>query len=236
MDPLIGTGSFTVACFLVFLGLKWIDRRLVLGTGLLFAAYIGMDDLMTVLPRLVPALQLPGDWNWAGKLLSLAFAVVVIAALRIDRRALGLTFDLKHMRSSFVALLVLTSLSFSLGFIFDPGVPDVETVAFQLLMPGLAEEIAYRGIAPALLLGQVHRKPAVDGVPWVVVLITGIAFGLWHGIGYSDGALSFDVMSSVFPLVGGIAYGWLRFRSGSVLLPILAHGLGNTVFLLPGVL
>lgn len=236
MDPLIGTGCFTVACFLVFLGLKWIDRRLVLGTGLLFAAYIGMDDLMTVLPRLVPALQLPGDWNWAGKLLSLAFAVVVIAALRIDRRALGLTFDLKHMRSSFVALLVLTSLSFSLGFIFDPGVPDVETVAFQLLMPGLAEEIAYRGIAPALLLGQVHRKPAVDGVPWVVVLITGIAFGLWHGIGYSDGALSFDVMSSVFPLVGGIAYGWLRFRSGSVLLPILAHGLGNTVFLLPGVL
>lgn len=236
MEPLIGTGCFTVACFLVFLGLKWFDRRLVLGTGLLFAAYIGLDDLMTVLPRLVPALQLPGDWNWAGKLLSLAFALLVIAVLRIDRRAVGLTFELKHMRSSLLALLVLTSLSFSLGFVFDPGVPDAETVAFQLLMPGLAEEIAYRGIAPALLLGLIHRKPPVDGVPWAVVLITGIAFGLWHGIGYSDGALSFDVMPAVFPLVGGIAYGWLRFHSGSVLLPILAHGLGNTVFLLPGVM
>jgi membrane protease YdiL (CAAX protease family) len=236
MESLIVTAAFAGGCFLVFLAFKWLDPRLVLGTGFLFAAYMGLDDLMTVLPRLLPALRLPGDWNWAGKLLSLAFAFGVIAALRIDRKAVGLTFAQTRLRSSLLATLLLVSLSFSLGFIFDPGVPDAETFAFQLLMPGLAEEIAYRGVAPALLLGLIHRKPAVGDVPWAVVMITGIAFGMWHGIGYSDGGLSFDTMSAVFPLVGGIAYGWLRFHSGSLLLPVLAHGLGNVAFCLPGMI
>ncbi|MDL1892602.1 CPBP family intramembrane metalloprotease [Sphingobacteriales bacterium CHB3] len=33
-----------------------------------------------------------------------------------------------------------------------------------------------------------------------------------------------------FTLIGGITYGWLRFNSGSLLYPIVAHSAGNLAF------
>ena len=51
---------------------------------------------------------------------------------------------------------------------------DAETLAFQATMPGLAEELVYRGILPALLLGLVRHKPMEDGIPWAVVLATSV--------------------------------------------------------------
>jgi membrane protease YdiL (CAAX protease family) len=237
VDSLIGSAIFAGSCLLVFLCLKWFDKRLLLGFGVLFAAYVGLDDVVTGLPSLVHATSvIPSNWNWDGKIYSLLLSVVVILAFRIDRTAVGLTLRQDKLKSSLLAVFLLTLLSFSLGFLFKPAPPNLETVAFQALMPGLAEEIAYRGIAPALLLGLIRSKPASDDVSWAAILITGIAFGIWHGIGYSHSKLSFDAMSALFPLIGGVAYGWLRFRSGSLLLPVVAHGLGNTVFYLPSVL
>jgi len=237
VDSLIGSVIFAASGFLIFLCFKWFDKRLLLGFGLLFAAYIGVDDVVTGLPSLVHATNfIHGDWNWTGKIYSLCFSFLVIFALRIDKTSAGLTFTQKNLKSSLLALFLLTLLSFSIGFIFKPGLPNVETVAFQALMPGLAEEITYRGIAPALLLGLIKSKSASNAMPWTTILITGIAFGIWHGISYSHSKLSFDVMSALFPLIGGIAYGWLRFNSGSLLLPIIAHGLGNNVFYLSSLL
>ena len=97
-------------------------------------------------------------------------------------------------------------------------------------MPGLAEELAYRGIAPALLLGLIRGKGCSQGIPWAVVLITALAFGIWHGLSYSNSGFSFDLMSALFPFIGSIAGGWLRFSSGSLLFPILAHSFANIAF------
>lgn len=236
MDQLASASIFGALCFAVFLCLKGFDRRLTLLTGLTFAIYMALDDLATVLPALAPSLRLfSGSWNWTGKLYSIVLSLIVLAALRMDRQATGLTFAQKNLKSSLVAVTLLVMLSCGIGFIFQPGMPSLETLAFQITMPGIAEEIAYRGIAPALLLGLTHRKSSVVQMPWAVICITGAAFGLWHGLGYSNGALSFDTMSAIFPFVGGIAYGWLRFHSGSLLLPVIAHGLGNSVFYLSAV-
>ena len=119
--------------------------------------------------------------------------------------------------------------SFGIGMFFGGGAPDAETVAFQLTAPGLAEEIVYRGVYIALL----HRAlPSVDGARrgWPVI-ITAVAFGLWHGLSVREGAVSFDALSASFPFVGGLAYGWLRERTGSVAFPVVAHSLGNTAAL-----
>ncbi|MBX2990661.1 MAG: CPBP family intramembrane metalloprotease [Bacteroidetes bacterium] len=233
MESLTGSVFFAATCFLVFLCFKWFDKRLLLGFGILFAVYIGIDDVLTGLPSLVPALkQIPGRWNWAGKILSILFSLIVILTFQIDRTATGLILKQRNISKSLIALLILTLLSFFLGIVFKPELPDAETILFQTLMPGLAEEIAYRGIAPALLLGLIASKSASEEIPWAVILITGISFGVWHGISFHEYKLSFDLMSALFPLLGGIAYGWLRFSSGSLLLPIIAHGAGNTVFYL----
>ena len=237
LDIIIYSVSFAVVSFLCFAACMYFDKRLTLAAGVMFAVYIGLDDLATSLPRLSPIFDpIGGRWNWAGKLYSIALAAAVILGFRFKARDIGLTLRQRNVRTSLLAVLVLSVLSCSLGFLFRPDAPGMETLAFQLLMPGIAEELAYRGIAPAILLGLFRGKKAPGTTPWVVVLVTALAFGAWHGLNYSGGSYSFDLLSASFPFIGGLAYGWLRFHSGSLLLPIAAHGIGNTVFYLAAVL
>lgn len=211
------------------------DRRIALSGALLFAAYLALDDFATGLPHLVPALHfLPGDWNWSGKLLSLALSALVIVALRISPDAAGLRLRQAHPRIGAAAVLLFIAWGACLGLLFRPGAPDAETLAFQATMPGLAEEIAYRGIAPALLLSLWPRRPHVDGMPWAVIVATSVMFGLWHALSYSDGRFGFGLMSGLFPFLGSLPGGWLRFKTRSLVVPVAGHALANVAFHVAG--
>lgn len=231
MEAVIFALSFAAIAFLIFLAFKQFDQRLMFTFGILFAAYLGLDDLVTGLPSTSSAFSfIGGEWNWSGKIYSLLLSVLVVLGLRIKPKALGLTLSQRNLKASLVALLLFILWGLSLGLLFKPSVPSVETLAFQATMPGIVEELVYRGIAPALLLGLFHGKEPWQGIPWTVVFITAVAFGIWHGLSYSDAAFSFDFMSALFPFIGSIAGGWLRFNSGSLLFPILAHSLANVAF------
>jgi len=233
MDLIIFSASFTVILFLISLTGNYFDRRLPVGACLLFALCLGLDDLATVLPSLSPLFNLfDFRWNWEGKIYSILLSILIITGLRLNKADAGITFTAKNLKTSILALAGFTLLSALLGIIFQPGPPTAETIAFQLFMPGIAEELAYRGIAPAILIGSFKEKSGSGFMPWSVIMITAFAFGLWHGLGYSDGSFSFDTMSSLFPFIGGVLYGWLRFHSGTLLFPILAHGFGNAAFVL----
>ncbi|MEP7245931.1 MAG: CPBP family intramembrane glutamic endopeptidase [Gammaproteobacteria bacterium] len=98
----------------------------------------------------------------------------------------------------------------------------------------LSEELVYRGIVPALLLGRVRRAGPIEGMPWVVILAPSAVFGIWHGLNYSNGKFGFDAMSALFPFIGSIPGGWLRFKTRGLLFPLLAHGLANLAFHIAG--
>jgi membrane protease YdiL (CAAX protease family) len=101
-------------------------------------------------------------------------------------------------------------------------------------MPGLAEELVYRGILPALLLWRIAKAGDPEGMPWAVILATAVAFGVWHGLQFSGGHFGFDVMSALFPFLGSIPGGWLRFKTRSLVFPIAAHSLANVAFHIAG--
>jgi uncharacterized protein len=231
MEAVVFSLAFAAIAFISFFALKHFDKRLTVVFGALFAIYLGLDDLATSLPSVSSLLRIAGgDWNWSGKIYSLALSVAVVLALGMKARAIGFTLAQRNLRASIVAMFLFTAWGLSLGLLFDPSTPSAETIAFQALMPGLAEELVYRGIAPALLLGLICGKEPDQGIPWVVIFITAAVFGVWHGLSYSDAEFSFDPMSALFPFIGSIAGGWLRFNSGSLLFPILAHGVANVAF------
>lgn len=235
MEAAFFSVGFIAIAAVAFLVSSSLDKRILAVYALAAAIYLGADDFVTALPTVVKGLDLVGGrWNWAGKLLSLALSALVIVALRLSPAAVGLTLKQRHAKVGLVALLLFIAWGIGLGLLFRPGVPDAETLLFQATMPGLSEELVYRGIAPAILLGLFSQKLPVDGIPWVVILSTAIAFGAWHGLRYSDGSFGFDVMSALFPFIGSIPGGWLRFKTGSLLFPILAHSLANVAFHVAG--
>ena len=204
---------------------RWAPALLVLGL-------IALDDLAVTLPYWSGPLNVfGGSWNWDGKAYSLAWALAFAWFGPLSREECGLTLRQRpgSIRPAALATAALTAASFGLGLLFGGGAPDLETVAFQLTMPGLAEEIVFRGV----LIGLLHRALPGDGFAARIgpVLITAVAFGLVHGLSVEGGVPSFDGLHFAYTFLGGLAYGWLRERTGSVAFPVLAHSLGNTIAL-----
>ena len=181
------------------------------------------------LPPLATAGYVAGeDWNWGGHLLALA-GMLALAALLVRRaglapRELGLAGPANlgvAVRVCAAALLVSYPLHVITAGRIEP-IP-ARTWLFVATMPGLAEEVAFRGV---LLAAAERAAPAarlVAGVPVSLgaALLTAAFVGL-HGFGVG-------MLVSVLP--GALLYLWLRLRTGSLLVPIVAHNLWNLTVL-----
>jgi len=235
MDALICSGAFACIGAVAFLFARQFDKRITLAFALLSALYLGVDDFVTGLPNMAEGLAiLGGNWNWTGKLASLLLSAAAIVAFGMSPATVGLTFRQRHTGTGLVAIACFIVWGACLGLLFRPDASDAETLAFQATMPGLSEELVWRGIVPALLLGLIRSRGPVSDMPWAVIGATSAMFGVWHGLSYSHGRFGFDLMSALFPFIGSIPGGWLRFRTGSLVVPVLGHGLANVAFHIAG--
>ena len=99
--------------------------------------------------------------------------------------------------------------------------PDFEAIV-KGMRPGICEEIAFRGIAVALLLRR-YRKP--ENI-WVPVIFTSVFFGITHffNITEPDEILPIAV-TSLFATVYGIVLGIIYTFSGCIWPTVILHSL-----------
>jgi len=120
-------------------------------------------------------------------------------------------------------------LGLALYFPTEPA--DADTLAFQLTMPGLDEELFYRGVLLVMLNEAFGRPLSVLGAPmgWGA-LVSSFAFGLTHALGYADGGFSVDATALALTGLPALLLVWIREKTGSVVLPILLHNFANSIF------
>ena len=201
--------------------LKWFIGGLVL-----YALY---DFLLTRGFYLIPDPFPEASWNWAGKFLSIAGVLAICAIPAIGWKRAGVTL---HQGRGWVAaaivLALLGGLFFYLAISNPDGADTLETIAFQWTMPGLDEEIFYRGLFLLAMNEAFSARAKILGAPigYGGVLAT-VLFGLAHGLSYGRDGLSLEAMA--FAMTGGPALIllWLRERTGSVLMPIIGHNIAN---------
>ncbi len=174
------------------------------------------------------------SWNWTGKALALllALSVAALPALGWARSGITLAHDRRGLAPSLLVSALLVAVFLGLAFTFGGEGGSAEDFAFQLTLPGLQEEVFYRGVLLLVFNEAFGRPLRVLGAPmgWAAIL-TSLAFGLDHAFGYGDEGFSFDPMA--LALTGGPALllVWLRERSGSLVLPIVLHNFANTIFM-----
>jgi hypothetical protein len=173
----------------------------------------------------------PGaDWNWAGKLAAMAGTMIVMALPAFGWKRCGMTLDQgPRWRGALLLLAVLAGLFFWLAISSADGKPDsLETIAFQWTMPGLDEELFYRGTLLLALNEAFRAKTNALGAPiGYGGLLATVLFGLTHALGYKAGAVDFDLMTFAMTGVPALLLLWLRERTGSLLLPVLGHNIAN---------
>ncbi|MGB7405452.1 MAG: CPBP family intramembrane glutamic endopeptidase [Pacificimonas sp.] len=180
---------------------------------------------------------LDANWNWTGK--AIAIGVSLSLAIWLGRDRVGLVWG----RSGDPLALAITggvgllAAGLSLLFLNGGGEVDLETLAFQWTMPGLDEELFYRGVLLVALKEAFRERARILGAPiGFGGLLTCIMFGLAHALTYEDGSFAFDIITMAITGGPAVVLLWLRERTGSILLPIVAHNFANGIPTLIGMI
>lgn len=174
------------------------------------------------------------QWNWQNKILVIASLIVIVIAIPgITWRKIGVKLPQRRWWIPVLQLIVIVvGVQFFIGPLTAmPG--TAESLGFQLTLPGLDEELMFRGLL-LLLLDQALRSAPNDttdvGAPirWSAAAST-LLFGLAHGLIITDGfALLFDPASIIFTGLLGAFLVWLRIRWDSLLPAVIAHNAVNS--------
>ena len=196
--------------------------------------YVLYDVLLTRGFFLVPNLPAESSWNWLGKAMSFAVFVAIAFLPRFGPAKVGLTFSQRPgMRTPLLVFFGLLGVFFYFAVSDTSGMADIETIAFQWTMPSLDEELFYRGVLLLVMNDAFTRRASILGANISYGgLLTSLLFGLAHGFGYSDGGFDFDAMIFTITGIPSLLLLWLRERTGSLLLPMLAHSASNGLFTL----
>lgn len=197
----------------------WVARRtgrpaltqgaastLVLAAAI-YVAYV----VVLALPRVGAFAEL--TWNWQGKALALLALVLLVATWPgLTWRDVGVTVPAPGWWRLVLAVLAGTVvLQLVTGPLGDLA-PTPETFAFQATMPGLDEELMFRGVLLVLLDRALAARRSMWGgqVGWSA-LITTLLFGLGHGLFVREGpTLAFDPTSVVVTSIVGLVLLWVR--------------------------
>ncbi|MBQ5716130.1 MAG: CPBP family intramembrane metalloprotease, partial [Alistipes sp.] len=168
-----------------------------------------------------------GSWNWDGKIYGI---VCGIAIYFIFRRQLSNNnfFTLKQdkvgLKSALKVAIAILSIAI-LGGVVNDREFNIETLLFQISMPGIDEEIMCRGVMLGLMCsalregGKPSRSPAI--------IINGIWFGLVHSLAFQNGEVAFSVGSFIATGIVGYALAYITIKTRSILIPMLTHNLCN---------
>lgn len=135
------------------------------------------------------------------------------------------------MRGALLCLALMCALNWGLSIALIGGfkLPETERLLFQATLPGLNEELIYRGFAMAMIDRAFRgRSWQVLGAPiGMGALLTSVLFGVQHGMGFVDGQFVVSWLAIALTGALGLLLAWMRARTGSLVAPVLAHNIIN---------
>lgn len=168
-----------------------------------------------------------GSWNWDGKIYGIACGIAIYFIFRRQFHENNF-FTLKQNREGVkpalkVAIVILAIAIF--GGVVNDKEFSIETLLFQISMPGIDEEIMYRGV----LLGLMCSTLRTGGAAWrnPAIIINAVLFGLVHALSLGEGALQFNSVNFIWTSIIGYSFGYITIKTRSILIPMITHNLYN---------
>ncbi|SEK41982.1 CPBP family intramembrane glutamic endopeptidase [Parapedobacter koreensis] len=187
-------------------------------------------QIALVLPKINPIFDfIKSSWNWDGKIFGMIWAITAYFIFRkFFKENDFFTFkqNKKGFKRALIGAVSIIMLSALIWFLLGNSKFDFETLAFQISLPGIDEEMFFRGILFGLLLSSLKEKISFLGNP--SILITSILFGFMHALTLDKNySIDFDPIYFFQTGFAGYIWAWITFKSKSILLAILSHNFSN---------
>jgi sodium transport system permease protein len=199
---------FALLWVALFLSALWFGPALGIRGQIvlnILGLFVGGSLLMIWRYRLEPrealALRMPRPGVWLGVLLGAPSAMIVAVGLA---QAAGHIFPVpEEMIEAFGQ------------FILQDHIPLWQVIVFMAIIPGIGEEIAFRGV---LLHGLRRRFP-----PVMLAVVTGLIFGAFH----------VELFRLIPTAYLGMILAGVTLATGSIFPAMLWHALNNAIALVP---
>ena len=168
-----------------------------------------------------------GSWNWDGKIYGIVCGVAMYFIFRRqfnENNFFTLKQNKEGIKSALKVAVAILAIAI-LGGVVNEKEFNLETLLFQISMPGIDEEIMYRGV----LLGLMCSALRAGGAAWrsPAIIINAVLFGLVHSLTLGDGALQFNSVNFIWTAILGYSFGYITIKTRSILIPMLTHNLYN---------
>ncbi|MBN2152541.1 MAG: CPBP family intramembrane metalloprotease [Candidatus Lokiarchaeota archaeon] len=169
-------------------------------------------------------------WGWRNGSLALILAGVEIVLLNVGAILIYVIAYGIEVTGNFVPCL-----SCQLYWLSFP---------YQFLAVGFGEELFFRGYVYTRIRTHIAKRSGDKASYWGSMAITNALFGLFHVAWYVgnwlEGDFSFDLDGCIIRVAGtavmGLGFTYLYEKTGSLVAPMLAHGFGNSIQPLVGLL
>jgi len=153
-------------------------------------------------------------------------AILALCGWHVYRKNIGLRqigfHQDKWLRYTLIGVLIGIPLGVSEYFIITPtaAFPSFEVrylmrdLAYMIIFVGLGEELLFRGLVQRDMMNLLGWKWGLIG--------TSLMFGVMHLTWRS-------IPELIFTSLAGFLFGYLYHRTRSLIAPIIAHGVGNTI-------
>ena len=231
---LLTAAVLAIPTLVLVIGFK-LMRRKVEWAPLLWAAFACLVYFLLLRSRGEipnPAFLDELDRNWFGKTLSIAGTLVMLYFLpRVGFRDAGLISKQNEgslgpvIQTGGGVILFMTFASFVIAY--SPNA-SIENLLWQATMPGIDEELFFRGLLLLLLHQAFGKGLNIWGAEtgWGFWLVT-VTFGLLHGVTIDAGDIDVDITVTLGTGFMGFILTWMRERTGSLVVPVLFHNVSN---------
>lgn len=170
-----------------------------------------------------------GRWNWDGKIYGIVCGIAIYFIFRRqfnENNFFTLKQNKEGLKSALKVVVAILAIAI-LGGVVNDREFNIETLLFQISMPGIDEEIMYRGV----LLGLMCSALRTGGAAWrsPAIIINAVLFGLVHSLTLGDGALQFNSVNFIWTAILGYSFGYITIKTRSILIPMLTHNLYNFI-------
>jgi len=225
----------TIALVLLCIAYKRKSSAPLIAMCLLFIAF-SFDEILLALPHV--SLFSGLHWNWQGKIFQSLWPFILVYCLKwLAPKELGFVspkYAMSYFYSGLFAVFFVGIAIFSSFYVGLPSVNDIndETILYEFTLPGLGEELVFRGVFLAILNKYLRRQWSFLGVNfgWGAILVT-FLFMTVHLIIYDAATNTMTLTDNfIFPLLAGVILVVIREKTESIWPCVLFHNIANGLY------